>query len=87
MTRPINPLPQHPQGWKFAGRAGEFIVWHAGKNDYRVTRGAAPQVIAQREQFGEAHTCARRLWDTCKAIDAYYTDRNASGQAALTAHR
>lgn len=78
-----------PEGWKFAGRAGDFHVWHAGKNDYRITDGAAGDVIATRTQFGLAHERARRE-DHIRRSDAisdYYTDRAKSGHAALAGHR
>jgi len=52
-------VPTRPEGWKFAGAAGEFTVWHAGKNDYRITRSPQGEVIAQRNQFGLAHAFAR----------------------------
>lgn len=53
-------VPKRAEGWKFAGAAGEFNVWHAGKNDYRITDGAQGPVIGARQQFGEAHAFARR---------------------------
>lgn len=58
------PTPTHPQGWKFAGACGDHIVWHAGKNDYRITFDGAIYGIC--EQFGLAHAKARHLqakWD------------------------
>lgn len=51
--------PTRTEGWKFAGAAGKFTVWHAGKNDYRVTDGAQGEVVAHRQQFGLAHAFAR----------------------------
>jgi hypothetical protein len=40
-------IPQRAEGWKFAGAAGRFAVWHAGKNDYRITVGHDGAVIAR----------------------------------------
>lgn len=56
-------IPQRAEGWKFAGAAGRFTVWHAGKNDYRITDGHNGEVIAHRQQFGEAHAVARHQSD------------------------
>ncbi len=75
-------VPTHPQGWKFSGANGAFRVWHAGKNDYRVTSPAG-DVIAQFEQLSPAFHFAVRQ----HSIASYYSDRANSGQAALTAHR
>ncbi len=52
-------IPTHPAGWKFAGACGDHIVWHAGKNDYRVTYEG--DVYGTAEQFGLAHAKARQL--------------------------
>lgn len=52
-------MPVHPQGWKFAGSCGDHIVWHAGKNDYRITYGG--DVYGTADQFGIAHAKARQL--------------------------
>jgi hypothetical protein len=60
-------IPQRAEGWKFAGAAGHFTVWHAGKNDYRITDGADGEVIATRQQFGEAHSFARHRSDCARA--------------------
>jgi hypothetical protein len=57
-------IPTHPEGWKFAGSCGDHIVWHAGKNDYRITYGG--DVYGTAEQLGIAHAKARQLqakWD------------------------
>jgi hypothetical protein len=56
-------IPQRAEGWKFAGAAGRFTVWHAGKNDYRITDGAQGEVIAQRQQLGLAHSFASHSYD------------------------
>lgn len=56
-------IPQRVEGWRFAGAAGRFTVWHAGKNDYRVTDGAQGEVVGNRDQFGLAHALAGRLYD------------------------
>lgn len=76
-------IPTHPEGWKFAGAAGQYKVWHAGKNLYRITSPADGAVIGEHSQFGLAHAQARQL----DAVNSYYVDRNTSGQAALTAYR
>ena len=57
MTKRTTPV--HPQGWKFAGSCGDHIVWHAGKNDYRITYGG--DVYGTADQFGIAHAKARQL--------------------------
>ncbi|MEY5098206.1 MAG: hypothetical protein RJA36_925 [Pseudomonadota bacterium] len=59
--------PTRTEGWKFAGACGDFHVWHAGKNDYRITDGANGEVVATRDQFGLAHSKARHLSDCRKA--------------------
>ena len=59
--------PTRPEGWKFAGRCGDFHSWHAGKNDYRVTDGAQGEVVATRSQFGDAFSKATHLWECRKA--------------------
>lgn len=75
-------VPTHPQGWKFCGADGAFRVWHAGKNDYRVTSPDG-DVIAYCEQLSPAFRFA-----SCQhSLNSYYTDRANSGQATLTAHR
>jgi hypothetical protein len=56
-------IPQHPDGWKFKGGAGRFKVWHAGKNDYRVTDDWTGPEVANREQFGEAWSFACRRYE------------------------
>ncbi|MGU7882137.1 hypothetical protein ACV22Y_19965 [Burkholderia sp. AW50-3] len=56
-------IPQRAEGWRFAGAAGRFTVWHAGKNDYRVTDGAQGEVVGSRDQFGLAHALASRRYD------------------------
>jgi hypothetical protein len=72
-------IPMRAEGWKFAGRSGAFHVWHAGKNDYRITKGAIGEVVAKKDQFGLAHAEARRL----EAVESFYSDRASSGNAAL----
>lgn len=44
--------------WKSKGRAGNFYVWHAGKNTYYVTEGKDGAVIGQREHYGSAFSLA-----------------------------
>ncbi|KVS62695.1 hypothetical protein [Burkholderia cepacia] len=56
-------IPQRAEGWRFAGAAGRFHVWHAGKNDYRMTDGAQGPVTRTSDQFGTAYACAARLYD------------------------
>ncbi len=56
-------IPQRAEGWRFAGAAGRFHVWHAGKNDYRVTDGAQGAVIRRSDQFGIAYARAAHLYD------------------------
>ncbi|WGS44257.1 hypothetical protein LFL97_27030 [Burkholderia sp. JSH-S8] len=56
-------IPQRAEGWRFAGSAGRFHVWHAGKNDYRLTDGAQGPVTRTSDQFGIAYACATRLYD------------------------
>lgn len=58
--------PQRAEGWKFAGRAGAFHVWHVGKNDYRISNGPQGEVVAHRKQFGLAHAYARWASDCAK---------------------
>ncbi|MFP3502073.1 hypothetical protein [Burkholderia sp. SIMBA_062] len=58
-----NAIPQRAEGWRFAGAAGRFTVWHAGKNDYCVTDGAQGATVGTRDQFGLAHALAGRLYD------------------------
>lgn len=81
-------IPTRPEGWKFAGRAGDFHVWHAGKNDYRITDGATGDPIERRDQYGLAWSSACRKDDARKAghITDYYTDR-ANGAHAAKAPR
>jgi len=56
---------QRAEGWKFAGANGKWTVWHAGKNDYRVTEGHDGAVFGQREQFSDAH----KLAEWCNKFD------------------
>ena len=57
-------IPTRAEGWKYAGAAGRFTVWHAGKCDYRITDGIEGEVIAARQQFGQAHSFARARYQT-----------------------
>lgn len=57
--------PTHPQGWKFSGACGAYRVWHAGKNDYRIT--FEDEVVDCYEQLGLAFAKACRLSDIAKA--------------------
>lgn len=55
------PIPAHPEGWKFVGACGNYRVWHAGKNDYRVTQPFDDAVVARYSQFNPAFTKAGHL--------------------------
>lgn len=68
-------IPQRAEGWKFAGAAGRFTVWHAGKNDYRVTDGEQGEVVRFHEFLGSAHATARQLYDTTQTerITSHYS--------------
>lgn len=59
----MNTIPTRSEAWKYKGSAGDFHVWHAGKNDYRVTDGSQGLVVATSDQFGLAHAAARRKHD------------------------
>ena len=73
------PVPVHPEGWKFAGACGDHLVWHVGKNDYRITYQG--DVCATAEQFGRAHAKARQLeqewqWELSQPVhqaERFYT--------------
>lgn len=56
-----NQIPKRAEGWIFQGSAGDFIVWRAGKNDYRITKGARGAVIKTRDQYSLAYHDARRM--------------------------
>lgn len=74
--------PTHPQGWRFKGAASGYCVWHAGKNDYRVTAPGGFVEVAQGAQFGIAFSKAMRKADADKALTAYYQDRANGSHAA-----
>ncbi len=59
-------VPQRAEGWKFVGAAGRFTVWHAGKNDYRVTEKPNGPVIATHTQFGLSHAYARQQYEAMR---------------------
>jgi hypothetical protein len=44
--------------WKFKGSSGQFIVWHAGKNSYYVTKGVDGEIYFVGQQFGTAFSRA-----------------------------
>jgi hypothetical protein len=44
--------------WKFKGSAGQFMVWHAGKNSYYVTKGFDGEIYFIGQQFGTAFSRA-----------------------------
>lgn len=50
--------PTRNEGWKFRCRAGQYHVWQAGKNDYRITDGQHGPVVANRDQHGTAFSFA-----------------------------
>ena len=62
-------VPTHPQGWKFAGSNAGFIVWHAGKSDYRVTNDGVE--VAKRESLGQAHSRAAEMVRVAECIARY----------------
>ena len=74
-------IPTHPEGWKFKGAVGGYRVWHAGKNDYRVTSPGNGEVIARSDQFGKAFSRAQQMY-ALDPITAYYTDRANGCHAA-----
>lgn len=80
----IKQTPIRPEGWRFAGSSGDFKVWHVGKNDYRITDGALGDVAAREDQFGTAHSLARRADDVRRSehVTAHYTDRANGAHAA-----
>lgn len=55
------PIPVHPDGWKFSGRAGRFHIWRPASNDYRITDGAAGSVVHQTTQLSLAFSKACHL--------------------------
>lgn len=57
--------------WVNKGRAGQYNVWHVGKNQYAVTKGVDGPVIGQRDQYGRAFTLAR---------DEYEYEEHLAGQ-------
>lgn len=77
--------------WTNKGRAGQFNVWHVGKNQYVVTKGVDGPVIGHRDQYGRAFTLARDEYDYERYLDnqeaAYEesisADYAARGQANL----
>lgn len=60
--------------WVNKGRAGNFHVWHIGKNQYVVTMGVDGPVIGQRDQYGRAFTLARDEYD----YERYLADQEAA---------
>lgn len=44
--------------WKHKGSAGQFHVWHAGKNLYYVTDSREGSIVGCRSQFGLAFSLA-----------------------------
>lgn len=75
-------IPTHPQGWRFKGSASGYAVWHAGKNDYRVTAPGGFDEVAQCAQFGIAFAKATHKADADKALTTYYQDRATGHHAA-----
>lgn len=60
-------IPAHPQGWRFKGASSGYCVWHAGKNDYRVTAPGGFDEVAQCAQFGIAFAKATHKADSAKS--------------------
>ena len=48
------PLPTREEGWKFKACAGQYHVWQAGKNDYRVTDQQHGPEVLRTNHFGYA---------------------------------
>lgn len=77
--------------WINKGRAGQFNIWHAGKNHYVVTNGVDGEVVGERTQYGLAFTLARQEHEYQEFLDnqeaAYDNSVSASyagrGQANL----
>ncbi|MFM5095052.1 hypothetical protein ACEUCJ_15290 [Aeromonas rivipollensis] len=60
------PAPVHPEGWKCKGGSGDFVVWHVGPMDYRVTQGTG-EVLGCFTNLSTAFTRAMRLDEAVKS--------------------
>ena len=58
------------QTWKFKGSAGQFQVWHAGKNLYYVV-GPDAEVWRQADQFGIAWSYANKQYQVAISQQHY----------------
>ena len=67
--------------WVNKGRAGQFNVWHVGKNQYVVTKGVDGPVIGQRDQYGRAFTLARDEYD----YEQYLADQDSAHEEQVCA--
>ena len=67
--------------WINKGRAGEYNIWHAGKNQYVVTKGVDGPVIGQRDQYGRAFTLARNEYE----YEEYLADQDAAYEQSVRA--
>lgn len=59
------PTPAHPEGWKCKCASGDFLVWHVGPMDYRVTQGIG-EVLDCSTNLSEAFAGAVRLSELAK---------------------
>lgn len=71
--------------WINKGRAGNFNVWHVGKNQYVVTDGVDGEVVAERSQFGLAFTFARQAHEIQEHEAARDDDYEAGVRASYAA--
>lgn len=67
--------------WINKGRAGQFNVWHVGKNHYVVTNGVDGPVVGERTQFGLAFTLARHEHE----YQEYLDDQEAAYESGVRA--
>lgn len=67
--------------WINKGRAGNFNVWHVGKNHYVVTDGVDGAVVGERAQFGLAFTLARHEHEYQEFLD----DQEAAYESSVRA--
>lgn len=65
-TRTRTPAPVHPEGWKCKCASGDFVVWHVGPMDYRVTQGPG-EVLGCFTNLSTAFTRAMRLDEAAKS--------------------
>lgn len=67
--------------WTNKGRAGQYNVWHVGKNQYVVTKGVDGPVIGHRDQYGRAFTLARNEYE----YDEYLADQDDAYEQSVRA--